>query len=351
MTFRGDVNFGPIGPSIVANDGTSELDIIEGIVIEGKVSGSFNFDIIASAIGDISISSNLVEGEVLVNHLGIAAINNGGLGIDAEAVAIDGSNLSEFTIGNVTITITNSLGVPNTALFDGISLFQSLGGIGNITLTGGGSTPVQSALFTDSNAELNFVVGNGRLGATSIAGIDFDGNGAIGTIENDTNITAADELSANFTNGSVSIGDVTINAAFKAANNIDTVDDSTQLLILSAVESPPGDRAFDGDVDSASPNDPASSVQAIDNNLDGSIGDILFANLSQLLTFVTANAPVTLDGVTTSGGIFANSSIGRVQGVDHSTSLDETGEGVLIGNNNTETASDLGADEVIVMFV
>ncbi len=351
MTFRGDVTFGQIGPSIVADDGTSETDVIEGIVIEGKVAGSFNVDIIASAIGDISISSNLVDGEVLVDHLGIAAINNGGLGINAETVAVDGSNLSEYTIGNVTITITNTFGVPNTALFDGVSSFQALGGIDNITLSSGGSTSVQSALFADSNAKLNFVVGNGRFGKTSDAGIDFDGNGAVGIVSNDTNITVADEFSANFTGGSVSIGDVTISAAFKASNNIDTVDDATQLLILSAVESPPGDRAFDGVVDSASPNDPASSVQPVDANLSGTIGDILLANLSQQLTFATTSTPVTLEGIANSGGIFANSSIGTVQGVDHGTNLDQAGEGILIGNDNTEAASELGADEVIVMIV
>ena len=351
MTFRGDVTFGPIGPSIVADDGTSELDVIDGIVIEGKVTGAFNFDIIASAIGDISITGNLAEGEVLVDYLGIAALNNGGLGINAETVAIDGSNLSDYTIGNVTITHTNTLGVTNTTLFDGLSSFQTLGGIGNITLSGGGSAAVQAGLFADTDAELNIVVGNGKLGLTSDAGIDFDGDGAVGTVSNDTNISAADESSANFTNGAVSIGDVTINTAFKAADNIDTIDGATQLLILSAVESPPGDRAFDGDVDSASPNDPASSVQAIDDDLDGTIGDILLYNLSQLLTIVTTGAPVTLEGIVNSGGIFANGLIGSVQGIDHSTDLDQTGEGLLIGNDNTETASDLGEDEVIVMLV
>ena len=351
MTFRGDVTFDQIGPSIVADDGTSDTDIIEGIVIEGKVIGSFNFDIIASAFGDISISGNLAGGEVLVDHLGIAAINNGGLGINAETVAVDGSNLSEYTIGNVTITITNTVGVPNTSLFDGISLFQTLGGIGNITLSGGGSTSLQSTLFADSNAELNFVVGNGRLGKTTDAGIDFDGDGAVGTVINDTNITAADELSANFTNGSVSIGDVMINAALKASDNIDTIDDTTQLLILSAVESPPGDRAFDGDIDSASPNDPASSVQPVDDDFDGNIGNIIFANFSQLLTFAATSVPVTLEGIANAGGIFANGSIGTVQGLDHGVDLDQAGEGIIIGNDNTETASDLGAAEVIIMIV
>ena len=351
LTFAGDVVFDIVGPSIIADDGTSDRDVIDGVIFGGSITGGFNFDITASAIGDVTIVGQLNEGETYVNQLGIAAVNNSGSGTSAETVALDGSNLSDYTIGNVMINTTNFIGSANNSLFDGDSYFQALGAIGNITITAGGSSSLQTALFNDSAAEINFIVGNGNLGNTADAGIDFDGDGMIGGTTNDSNIAVIDEEDANFTSGAVSIGNVTINAARLAINNNDTVAAVTQLLVLSGVESPSGVTAFDGNFDSGAPNDPAFSVQVIDDDLAGTIGDVFIANSNQQLSFATTVAPVTLDGVGATGGIFSSDTIGLVQSVDHGADLDQDGEGILVGNNNTQAAANLGADEVIVMIV
>jgi len=351
LIFGGDVVFDIVGPSIIADDGTSALDVIDGVIFGGSVTGGFNFDIQASAIGDITIIGQLEEGEIYINQLGVAASNNSGSGNNAETVALDGSNLSDYTIGKITINTTNFIGAVNNSLFDGDSYFQALGAIGDISISAGGSSLLQTALFNDSTAEVDFIVGNGNLGNTSDAGIDFDGDGTIGGTTNNASISLIDEETANFTSGVVSIGNVTVNAARLGLNNNDTVLAVSQFLVLSGVESPSGAIAFDGNFDSAVPNDPASSVQVIDDDLQGTIGDVFIANSNLQLSFATTTASVTLDGVSAAGGIFASSSIGLVQSVDHGASLDQAGEGILIGNNNTETAANLGDDEVIVMIV
>ena len=304
---------GGASPAILANDGTSELDVIGGIVINGLVLGQTGeVDIQASAIGDITISGQVLQGERLITDLRIAAVNNGDTSAsDAESVAINGSNLSDYTIGNVTIEMSNDFGIPDNFLFDGTTFIQSLGGMGDINLTTGGSPAVQAGLF-DTGSEANFIIGHGNLGNTDDAGVDFDGDGTIGTTTHNDDITPADETEANFSGGSVSIGNVTIIGSSVSGTNLDTFIDGTNLLILSGVESPAGAGAFDGDFDSGTPVDPATSVQEIDPDLDGSIGDVLAATLSILLADTPATATVMFDTIATSGGIFATDTIGNV---------------------------------------
>ena len=351
LEFGGSVTFYAAGLSIIADDGTSDRDLIEGINFGGIITGGYNFDIQASAIGDITIEGKLNEGEILVNQLGIAAINNSGTLNNAETVAIDGTNLSNYTIGNITIKSTYLVSPINNWVFDGASFFQALGNIGDISINAVGGNLLQTALFYDSTAKIDFIVGNGRLANTADAGIDFDGDGIIGRVQNDSSITLNDELSANFTSGNVSVGDVSVNASGLGISNNNTVKDVTQLLVLSGVEAPSGSHAFDGNYDTVSPNDPASSVQSIDENLEGTIGDVFITNSNIQLSAVTTAAPLSLDSVTKTGGIFASDAIGEVQGVNYSSDLNSNGEGILIGNNNTETDTNIGADEVIVMIV
>ncbi len=123
------------------------------------------------------------------------------------------------------------------------------------------------------------------------------------------------------------------------------------MLILSGVESPAGALAFDGDSDSAAPADPATSVQEIDSDLDGSIGDVLVATLSILLADTATTTTVPFDAaITTSGGIFATDSIGNVQALNQGTFLDAPGEGIIIGDD-TMTITEIGKDEILVLLV
>ena len=78
---------------------------------------------------------------------------------------------------------------------------------------------------------------------------------------------------------------------------------------------------------------------------------VFITNSNIQLSAVTTAAPLSLDSVTKTGGIFASDAIGEVQGVNYSSDLNSNGEGILIGNNNTETDTNIGADEVIVKIV
>lgn len=132
-----------------------------------------------------------------------------------------------------------------------------------------------------------------------------------------------------------------------------------ELLILSGVEAGVdavgvASDAFDGDSDTAAPADPATSVQEIDPNLNGSIGDVLATTLSLLLAdnpAVPGGTAVEFDTITTSGGIFATDTIGNVQALDQGAALDDPGEGIIIGDDNTETIGKVGNDEILVFLV
>ena len=347
-----DTNGG--GTAILADDGTDSPDEIGSIIIDGLVDGEAGeVDIQASAIGNITISGPLIQGERLVSDLQILAANNGdGAAGNAESVAINGSNLSDYTIGNITIESTNPIGVNNTFLFDGTSFIQALGGIGNVSLTAGGSPAVQSGLFSGGST-LNIMVGSGNAGNTDDAGVDFDGDGTIGTTTHDNSISAAFENDANYTGGQVSIGNIDVIASGVSGTNLNTILDGRNLLILSGVESPADILAFDGDADLANANDPAARPQPIDGNLKGSIGNVRVTNNSQQLTPTAGTTTFTVDGTGgTVGGIFANNGFGTIQGLNQGAALDASGDGIIIGDDtvtgNTGRPAD---DEVIVVFV
>ncbi len=348
-----DTNGG--GTAILADDGTSSPDEIGSIVINGMVDGEAGVvDIRASAIGNITIRGPLIQGERLVTDLQILAVNNGdGSAANAETVALNGSNLSDYTIGDVKIESTNPIGVNNTFLFDGTTFIQALGSIGNISLTAGGSPAVQSGLFA-GGSELNIMAGSGNAGNTDDAGVDFDGDGTIGTTPHDSSITAADENDANYSGGKVSIGNVDVIASRVSGTNLDSLLDGSNLLILSGVESPSGNTAFDGAVDAASANDPATSTQPIDSSLNGTIGDVRVSNNSQQLTPTAGTTTFTMTDATGSkvGGIFANDGFGTIQGLNQGTDLDASGDGIILGDDTvTGNIGNPADDEVIVVFV
>jgi len=275
-------------------------------------------------------------------------------------VALDGSNLSDYTIGDITIETTNTIGISDTFLFAGENYIQALGGIGDISLSAGGSPAVQSGLFdtgTGTVGELNVQVGSGIANATGgTAGVDFDGDGTIGSVTvGDTNvITAAIENNANYSGGSVSIGDISIDVSAVTGGttaNLDTVLLGNNLLILSGVETDSdGSSPFSGSLGGTNA---ATGPRAIDADLTGSIGDILIINSSQQLTAIQVTANVTVDNGA-SGGIFAaGGTIGLVNGgVGQGTHLTTSGNGIILGDDIvTGTTSTLSRDEIIVMFV
>ena len=312
------------GTAILADDGTDSPDEIGGIIINGLVDGEAGvIDIQASAIGNVTIRGPLIQGERLVEDLQILVANNGdGSAGNAETVTINGSNLSDYTIGN-------------------------------ISLTAGGSPASQSGLFA-GGSELNIMVGSGNAGNTDDAGVDFDGDGTIGTITHDNSITTGNENNAGYSGGKVSIGNVDVIASGVSGTNLDTVLDGRNLLILSGVESPSGSTAFDEDVDAANANDPATSTQPIDASLKGTIGNVRVSNNSQQLTPTAGTTTFTMTDATggTVGGIFANNGFGTIQGLNQGTDLDASGDGIILGDDTvTANAGNPADDEVIVVFV
>ena len=365
LTFSGDVDFGTTSTktSIIADDDTSSPDVIGGLSFGGLVIGQGGtIDIQASSIGDISFSASLNQAERLVTNLGIQAVNNGdGVEADAEAVSRDGSNLSDYTIGNISVTSTNTIGIADTFLFAGDTYIQSLGSIGDISLTAGGSPAVQTGLFAAITDELNIKNASGNPFVTEDSMVDFDGNGAFSSVTHttaDTALVAADEDDAIFTGGTVSIGNITINTGASVATDLDSIlFGGTGLTILSGVDALPGIAAFDGDTDAYAAA-AATSAAPTAVALTGTIGDVLVINSSQQLT-TTAHTGGGVDFTdhtgATASGIFAygltGDVFGTVQGVDQSAALTVAGnEGLILGDETT-TALKPGDNEILVFRV
>ena len=122
---------------------------------------------------------------------------------------MDGSNLGDYSIGNIMVESTNTIGIPGASLFDGNSAFHALGAIGDITLIGGGSPTAQTPLLSSDADKLLFIVGDTSGDPTGAPTIDFDGDG--------TNDDYAD-----LDGGTVSIGNVSIDVA-PAGSDYNTV--------------------------------------------------------------------------------------------------------------------------------
>ncbi len=365
FTFGGVTTITGAGfPAILGDDGTDELDVLGDFNFQDRVIGvATATDIQASALGNVSISGSLNQLERLVTNLSIQAVNNGDTNSGTgEPVALDGSDVGNFSIGNITIATTNTIGIFDTFVFSGNSFFQAIGAIGNVSITAGGSPAVQSGLFlVGSTSSANFMVGSGNSNDTAQAKVDFDGSGTFTADFGDTDITTAIEDDALFTDGIVSIGNVTINASSApgAVEGLDTVDEVFGLLFLSGVDAPSGDKAYDGSVEVFNTG-VADNVQPISTALSGTVGDVLVINSSQQLTStVAAAAPAVTVEVETTGGIFVtgtDGAFGTIQGTDLDTALDATPENVIIGSD-VNTAADantddrIGENELIVLFV
>jgi hypothetical protein len=367
LTF-GSVDFATNGgssPAILADDGTSERDIIGGIVINGQVFGNpGKVDIQASAIGDITISPSLTAaGQAVVTDFNVVAIPNTDVTAGSgETVLADGTDLGNYAIGNITVTNTNTSGITGTVLFDTTTAgagnsFIALGAIGNISLTAGGSENVQTGLFSLATDSALFIVGDttGDPGGL-VAGLTIDLDGTTGTAETYTQLTG----------GTVSIGNVLIDvASISPSSNADTVvlangeaagtTNFTGLNILSGVTAPHGD--MQNAIDDIGGNKALAEVNEImiRNNavVAGTVGTVSIVNKTQQLTTETMVASVTASVTTLAnsdsfGAIVAATDVGAVNGAgDPAATLNA----VVVGRNGGASNNVLTTGEYLVYIV
>ncbi len=363
LSFGGNVTFAG-GTSIFADDSSPALDIIGGLVFNGRVVGVDNVvDVQASQIGDITVQGALTTaGTSLVTDFNVLAIPNAGTVIaPEETVVTNGSNLDSYSIGNITIETTNAIGISNSSLFDNttpgnINSFVALGKIGNIKLTAGGSEVVQTRLFSIATDGVVFKTGDTSPGAPNVAPtLDFDGDGV-----NDT----YNDISG----GTVSIGNITVNvASIDPASDFDTAalingDGSTTdanpfvgLNILSGVNAFGGpDNAVDDDGTNSNLSEAGELMVRNDNELKGTIGTITILNKTVQLG-TEFNADIST-GFTVSNddenwsGIVAATAMGNINGqAAPATSL----EAYLIGAETGGGANDstIAAGEIVAYIV
>ena len=182
-------------------------DFTFGGMVTGTASST---EIVASSLGDFSFSGALGIGQVLVENLTVRATPGDGDKVAKDgSKATDGTNLSDYSIGNISVESTNTIGIPGASLFTGDNVFHALGAIGDISLLGGGSPNAQTTLFStdieDKEDSLLFIVGDKTGDPTSAPTIDFDGDGEIDTY-------------ANLKESTVSIGNVSINVGTDSSN-------------------------------------------------------------------------------------------------------------------------------------
>ena len=150
-------------------------DFTFGGMVTGTASGT---EIVASSLGDFSFSGALGSDQALVENLTVRATPGDGDKVAKDgSKATDGTNLSDYSIGNISVESTNTIGIPGASLFAGNNVFHALGAIGDISLLGGGSPNAQTQLFsTDMEDSLLLIVGDTTGDPTSAPTIDFDGD-------------------------------------------------------------------------------------------------------------------------------------------------------------------------------
>jgi hypothetical protein len=355
--------------SILLDDSTSASDDIGSITVNGRILGSTTaavIDIMASKIGDITISSALTQDQALITDLSILAAPNGNATASlAESVSQDGSNIQNYAIGNVTISSTLALAYTGTKLFSGDNSVVALGKIGNISITGDTEGAQQSRLFNASTDAAWFAVGdtNGLVGNTTFAletnVVRYDA-ASDGTVED--NSAAPD-----FTGGTVAIGNVTVNANQAVDSNlpnnsgVDSIggadaDAGAGALEGFAVLAGVRVNADDGDLIAlGTAGNSAVNAVDIDANLSGTVGDVLISS-NQAVGFLDEVTLATLVG--TAGdqvsGILAATSVGKVQSVTTASGMNATGEAVIIGDTNAtvdDTVEDAAAANQIIVLV
>ncbi len=344
----------------VAGDTGSDLDDIAGLTVNGRVIGGTGVtDIRASNIGPVNIVGAVAENEALVTDLNILATPSSH-GKDAtndeningnfiEKVALDGSNITDFGIGNVTIATTLSKAFTNTSLFDGDSSFIALGSIGNIALEGGTSGAQQSRLFADAATDgVWFAVGDGDGDLFNeddeLADAGHFGPDSTATADSSNVIVNA---SPDYTNGEVTIGNISINAKqTDFASNKSEVDglsgdEATNANVrgfgvLAGVWSIDDNDDF-GDLATSAGNDldaTTDNVAVVDAQLDGTVGTVEVTSTNAFGFLQHETTSTDIDTTAAAGfysAIVAATEVGNLQG----SSQDVTsGEGAVIGDTN-----------------
>ena len=247
------------------------LDTGGDFTFGGFVSGSPNGgEIIASSLGDLSFSAALSgNGQAIVSDLRVNVIPGVGEEVIKDGVIKDDINLGDYSIGNITVESTNTIGIPGASLFAGNNTFHALGAIGDISLLAGGSATAQTPLLSSDMDKLLFIVGNTTGDPTIDPNIDFEG-------------------------GTVSIGNVNIDVGPAAGIDYNTVGfsgdpDATAAARFTGMNVLAGVYAADDQINAVDNNQVniaelwASYNTAKDNLdelLDGADPDELFADIT-----------------------------------------------------------------------
>ncbi len=340
--------------AILLDNGGAGLDVLSSVAINGTVKGSSTAgvnDITASAMGNFSIVGSPTTASTLVASLSVLAAPNGNTTASlAETVAMNGSNLANYAMGDITIKTELALPYMGTTLFSGDNSFAALGRMGNISIVGSPGAQ-QSALFAAAGDAAWFAVGDvdGLLNTTAALGTnvgrDVDGN-----------VTAV-----NYTAGSVAIGNVFLNAhgtngvngiGGAAANAGSTIEG---FAVLSGIRV----KAADGDLINPTDDNVAANIltnlnaQKIDADLGGTIGNITVTNHSQAGFRASAVLGTTLLGANDTdsfSAIIAATSVGTQQQVAGSGSS-TSGFVAIIGDDNGTADTVIEDNSQIVIIV
>jgi|GEM_PF-6811474 len=341
--------------AIKVDDGTSGADAIGDITIEGQVMGRAGTDIQASSIGDITINGALGSNDVLIDSFNVLATPNGLAGGGAtnedvddgliEQVDLNGTNLEDYSIGDIKITTDISASNPApTYIFSGDNTFAAMGNLGNITIETGSSlnntkfsslfmANTDGAWFSAGDGDGSLVDGDDTLDAGSEGIFGLEGDTTDGAVV----LAALDPL---YTGGTVSVGNVRVvaNQTDNATNLVSEVDNVAGGVASSATVEGfavlSGVSTIDGDVFivNGAGTDVAVNAAVIDADLGGKIGTVAI-NSNTSDGFVDDVADVTtIDGTANAevAGILAASSVDTLFGT--SIKLTATGEAAIFGD-------------------
>jgi hypothetical protein len=375
------------GTIFLALDATSDLDTIGNIAIAGSVVGNAasNFagtpraEIEASSIGNILAAANVnassplsslfvdfdvrasnIRGNAATDVDAVTAGNQAGThAITNETIAQNGSNLSNFKIGNISIAGIPTNGLDATYLFSGSNSFVATGQIGNIDIVGGKFGTVQTKMFNPASPGTAwFTVGDSdSLAGAANSGTDFNGDGIISNVLN----PGVTETTSDFTGttAKVTIGNINVivdNTATAAPplQDFDAVGGATGtatdgFVVLAGVQ-------LNGAGTLANSAVPGTRGSRIEADLDGYIASVLIQN-GDIADIATKNAETggtagfgSVIGVAGDGT--AADDIGDIVNIISSPVVPlEDGETVIIGDTDAVDDTTWDVNEVLVYVV
>ena len=247
-------------------------------------------DIVASRIGDVTFSidmrlDNFPEGgwndTNVVWDFGILATpsfeyfgqnpnNQDVLDGLIEQVNLDGTGLSDYSIGNITVETILEVPWTDTSLFNGRNFFISLGGIGAVDLIGDVSGGRQSSLFKSSGDGAWFVVGD----VDGLNNESFDlPVPNVGCCGNTDQILVPDYLELD--SAVVNIGNVTVNARQTDGTSDVSGIDFINITTYTSAELPGGTLGVNTDTGNSNYSDSGFSAAPTENpDWDGAVVSI-----------------------------------------------------------------------------